>query len=171
MAATGKMSGSTGLNLTPETLLHIYQPEVILWLYSRCEPTKAFDFCFDDGILRQYFEFDKQYAAYMEGTADEHTKEIMENCLIEGRTIKTVPMGHLVQLGSIVNFNEKMLETVFEKIGTPYIAGAKVTGTVEDQIKDTKVVVMKYKRRKNYKRTRGHRAQYTIVKVTDIIEG
>lgn len=120
MAATGKMSGSTGLNLTPDTLLHIYQPEVILWLYSRCEPTKAFDFCFDDGILRQYFEFDKQYAAYMEGTADEHTKEIMENCLIEGRTIKTVPMGHLVQLGSIVNFNEKMLETVFEKIGTPY---------------------------------------------------
>jgi large subunit ribosomal protein L21 len=58
-----------------------------------------------------------------------------------------------------------------QKIGTPYIAGAKVTGTVEDQIKDTKVVVMKYKRRKNYKRTRGHRAQYTIVKVTDIIEG
>ena len=33
MAATGKMSGSTGLNLTPDTLLHIYQPEVILWLY------------------------------------------------------------------------------------------------------------------------------------------
>ena len=30
-----------------------------------------------------------------------------------------------------------------QKIGTPYIAGAKVTGTVEDQIKDTKVVVMK----------------------------
>ena len=32
---TGKMSGSSGLNLTPETLLHIYQPEVILWLYSK----------------------------------------------------------------------------------------------------------------------------------------
>ena len=58
-----------------------------------------------------------------------------------------------------------------QKIGTPYVVGAKVTGTVEDQIKDTKVVVMKYKRRKNYKRTRGHRAQYTSVKVTDIIEG
>lgn len=34
--------------------------------------------------------------------------------------IKTVPMGHLVQLGSIVDFNVEMLETVFEKIGTPY---------------------------------------------------
>ena len=54
---TGKMSGSTGLNLTPDTLLKIYQPEMILWLYSKSEPNKAFDFCFDDEILRQYFEF------------------------------------------------------------------------------------------------------------------
>ena len=36
------MSGSTGLNLTPETLLNIYQPEVILWLYAKSDPTKAF---------------------------------------------------------------------------------------------------------------------------------
>ena len=49
---TGKMSGSTGLNLTPDTLLKIYQPEMILWLYSKSEPNKAFDFCFDDEILR-----------------------------------------------------------------------------------------------------------------------
>ena len=49
----GKMSGSSGLNMTPETLLSFYQPEVILWLYAKSEPTKAFDFCFDDGILRQ----------------------------------------------------------------------------------------------------------------------
>lgn len=118
--ATGKMSGSTGLNLTPDTLLNIYQPEVILWLYSRCDPTKAFDFCFDDGILRQYFEFDKQYNSVMAGTADDRTREIMENCLISDKPLHTVPMSHLVQLGSIVDFNTKMLETVFEKIGTPY---------------------------------------------------
>lgn len=117
---TGKMSGSTGLNLTPDTLLRIYQPEVILWLYSRCEPNKAFDFCFDDGILRQYFEFDKQYNSLMDGTADERTREIMANCLMPGSSIHTVPMSHLVQLGSVVDFNIEMLETVFEKIGTPY---------------------------------------------------
>ena len=34
---TGKMSSSSGLNLTPETLLKLYQPEVILWLYSKTE--------------------------------------------------------------------------------------------------------------------------------------
>lgn len=117
---TGKMSGSSGLNMTPETLLKLYEPEIILWLYSKTEPLKAFDFCFDDGILRQYFEFDRMLTAYREGRTNELESAIMENCLIEGREIKTVPMGLLVQLGSIVDFNVPMLETVFEKIGTPY---------------------------------------------------
>lgn len=116
----GKMSGSSGLNLTPETLLKIYQPEVILWLYSKTEPMKGFDFCFDDGILRQYFEFDKMLTAYRDGTADEYQKGIMYNALVEGRDIKTVPMGLLVQLGSVVNFDVPMLEVVFRKLGTPY---------------------------------------------------
>ena len=117
---TGKMSGSTGLNLTPATLLNIYQPEVILWLYAKSEPTKAFDFCFDDGILRQYFEFDKQYNSYLDGTADDYVRDIMNSCLMFDRKISTVPMSHLVQLGSVVDFHVEMLETVFEKIGTPF---------------------------------------------------
>ncbi len=117
---TGKMSGSSGLNLTPDTLLKLYDPEIILWLYSKTEPTKAFNFCFDDEILRQYFEFDRMMAAFTEGRADEHIASIMEGALIEGRTAETVSMQLLVSLGSIVDFNIPMLETVFEKIGTPY---------------------------------------------------
>ncbi len=118
--STGKMSGSTGLNLTPKTLLHIYQPEVILWLYSKSEPKKAFDFCFDDGILKQYYEFDKMYNKFLNGEANEYEYVIIKNCLVSDKKIKTVPMSLLVQLGSIVNFNVPMLETVFQKIGTPY---------------------------------------------------
>lgn len=117
---TGKMSGSSGLNLTPDTLLKLYQPEILLWLYSKTEPTKAFDFCFDDGILRQYFEFDKMYDAVSSGTADDYTKDIMFYTEVPNRKVATVPMGLLVQLGSVVDFNPKMLEVVFEKIGTPY---------------------------------------------------
>jgi len=116
----GKMSSSSGLNMTPELLLKLYQPEIILWLYSKTEPTKAFDFCFDDGILRQYFEFDKMYNEYVSGNASEYNAAVMHNCMIEGRKLETVPMSLLVQLGSIVDFNVPMLETVFEKIGTPY---------------------------------------------------
>ena len=117
---TGKMSGSSGLNLTPDTLLKLYDPEIILWLYSKTEPTKAFNFCFDDEILRQYFEFDRMMNAFFTGKADEHIASIMEGALIEGRTAETVSMQLLVSLGSIVDFNIPMLETVFEKIGTPY---------------------------------------------------
>jgi len=119
---TGKMSSSSGLNLTPETLLKLYQPEVLLWLYSKTDPTKAFDICFDDGILRQYFEFDKMLTDVREGKASETIEAIMYNCRVPGREVETVPMSLLVQLGSIVNFNVPMLETVFEKIGTPYKA-------------------------------------------------
>ncbi|MBR2293660.1 MAG: lysine--tRNA ligase [Clostridia bacterium] len=117
---TGKMSSSSGLNLTPDTLLKLYQPEVLLWLYAKTDPTKAFDICFDDGILRQYFEFDKMLTDCREGKANQITQDIMYNCHVNGREIATVPMALLVQLGSVVNFNVPMLETVFEKIGTPY---------------------------------------------------
>ena len=117
---TGKMSSSSGLNLTPDTLLKLYQPEVLLWLYAKTDPTKAFDICFDDGILRQYFEFDKMLTDCREGKANELTQDIIRNCTVPGREPATVPMGLLVQLGSVVNFNVPMLETVFEKIGTPY---------------------------------------------------
>ena len=117
---TGKMSGSSGMNLTPATLLNIYQPEVILWLYSKTDPTKAFDFCFDEEILRQYFEFDKAYNEYQSGQAGEYLSGIMYNVSVNDRKLKTVPMQQLASFGSIVDFNPKMLETIFAKIGSPY---------------------------------------------------
>lgn len=118
--STGKMSGSSGLNLTPGTLLKLYEPEVLLWLYAKNEPLKAFNFCLDDGILRQYFEFDKMLTEVRNGTANDLTKEIMDLCKVDDREVNCVPMGLIVQLGSVVDFNEKMLEIVFQKIGTPY---------------------------------------------------
>jgi len=117
---TGKMSGSTGLNLTPAALFKLYQPEVILWLYAKTDPMRAFNFCFDEEILRQYFEFDKSLAAVREGSANELTREVMDYCAIPGREVKTVPMGHLVSFGSIVDFAPEMLEIIFDKIGTPF---------------------------------------------------
>jgi lysyl-tRNA synthetase class 1 len=118
---TGKMSGSSGLNLTPGAILKLYEPDVVLWLYSRVEPTRTFDFCFDDVILRQYFEFDKGYQDYLDGKLDEHNRDIYEYALInKDKKLSTVSMSLLVQLGSIVNFNVPMLETMFQKIGLNY---------------------------------------------------
>ena len=117
---TGKMSGSSGLNMTPELLLKIYQPEVLLWLYAKTEPMKAFDLCFDEGILRQYGEFDRMLTQLRSGAANDVTRSIMTASLIEGRTVEPVPMNLLVQMGSVVNFDIKLLETVLAKNGTPY---------------------------------------------------
>ncbi len=52
--------------------------------------------------------------------------------------------------------------------GTPYVKGATVTGVVEAQTKGKKVRVFKMKRRKHYRRTRGHRTQQTRVLVKSI---
>lgn len=54
------------------------------------------------------------------------------------------------------------------KIGTPYVEGSTVSVTVENQVKGKKLTTVKYKKRKNYKRTIGHRQKYTLLKVTDI---
>lgn len=51
------------------------------------------------------------------------------------------------------------------RVGAPYVASAKVSATIEKQTRAKKIIVFKYKRRKNYKRTRGHRQHLTTVKI------
>ena len=53
-------------------------------------------------------------------------------------------------------------------VGAPYVKGAKVQIVVEDSFRDKKVLVFKYKSKKDYHRTIGHRQHYTNVKVESI---
>ena len=53
-------------------------------------------------------------------------------------------------------------------IGTPYIDGATVTADVVEEVKGEKIDVIKFKRRKGYKRKTGHRQRYLRVKITGI---
>ncbi len=53
-------------------------------------------------------------------------------------------------------------------IGEPLVAGAKVTAEVVDQFKDDKVIAFKFRRRKGYHRTVGHRRQLTKLKIESI---
>jgi len=55
--------------------------------------------------------------------------------------------------------------------GSPLISGAKVTAEVLEQRKDKKVIAFKYKRRKGYHRTVGHRRKLTRVKIRSISVG
>ena len=77
------------------------------------------------------------------------------------------------EVGATVNFEDVLLvgtdaETT---VGTPTVAGATVTGTVETQGKGDKVIVFKYRRRQNYRRRNGHRQLFTRVNITKINAG
>ena len=54
------------------------------------------------------------------------------------------------------------------KIGAPLVDGARVAATVLDHGRDTKIIVFKKKRRKQYKRKQGHRQDYTTLKIDSI---
>jgi len=53
-------------------------------------------------------------------------------------------------------------------VGTPLVAGAKVTATVKDLFRAKKIVVFKMKRRKSYRRTHGHRQDLNRVEISAI---
>lgn len=54
-------------------------------------------------------------------------------------------------------------------IGTPMIDGARVAATVLEQKKADTVIIFKKKRRQNYRRTKGHRQQVTVIRISDIL--
>ena len=54
------------------------------------------------------------------------------------------------------------------KVGAPVVAGVKVEGKVLGQVKGEKIIVFKYKSKKNYRRKQGHRQPYTKVEITKI---
>ncbi|MDH3665087.1 MAG: 50S ribosomal protein L21 [Alphaproteobacteria bacterium] len=74
------------------------------------------------------------------------------------------------EVGSSVDFDQVLMvgDGDDAKIGTPVIDGAKVSAEVLEQGKGDKVLVFKKKRRKNYRRTRGHRQHQTVLRISDI---
>ena len=54
------------------------------------------------------------------------------------------------------------------KVGTPLVAGAKVEAKITAQDRGKKIVVFKFRRRKNYRRKRGHRQPFTELKITGV---
>lgn len=70
------------------------------------------------------------------------------------------------EAGQEVVFDQVLL--VGDKVGTPLVEGAKVTGTIEKQGKGKKIIVFKMKAKKNYRKKQGHRQAYTKVVINKI---
>jgi large subunit ribosomal protein L21 len=72
--------------------------------------------------------------------------------------------------GAKLTFEEVLLGSDGKKIrtGTPVVPGAKVTAEVVRHGRDKKIVVFKFKRRKNYARKQGHRQGFTEIKIDSV---
>ena len=74
-------------------------------------------------------------------------------------------------LGEKVTFGEVLLVGTDDgaaKLGSPLLGNASVAATVVEQGRDHKIRVFKYKKRKHYRRTRGHRQSYTALRIDSI---
>ena len=71
--------------------------------------------------------------------------------------------------GSVVDIDSVLLVSGEKvSVGAPYVQGAKVQAVVESHKKADKIVVFKYKPKKDYRRKQGHRQQYSVIKSQDI---
>jgi large subunit ribosomal protein L21 len=88
---------------------------------------------------------------------------------VEDQAVIKVPKLE-AEVGAKIDFDKVMLVSgpnTFS-MGKPYVSGAKVVGEVVSHGREDKIIVFKIKRRRKYRRTRGHRQDYTAVKIVSI---
>ena len=96
-----------------------------------------------------------------------------------GRQFRAVP-GEVIRVekleaeaGSTVDIDQVLMVGDGEKItiGTPTVAGAKVSAKVRGHGRHDKVFIVKFRRRKHHRKQMGHRQHYTEIEITDISGG
>jgi large subunit ribosomal protein L21 len=75
--------------------------------------------------------------------------------------------------GAAVTFDQVLMVSNDNgvEVGAPLISGVSVTGTVVEHTRGEKVIAFKKRRRQNSRRKRGHRQDYTVVRITEILGG
>jgi len=113
-------------------------------------------------------------------TAHELAEDVDVFAIIQtgGRQVRVDPGSVLTvdrvdaELGKEITFDQVLF---LEKdggemlAGSPFVANARVVGIVDGESRGPKIVVFKKKRRKGFRKTRGHRSTYTRIRVTDIV--
>ncbi|HSV57078.1 MAG TPA: 50S ribosomal protein L21 [Magnetospirillaceae bacterium] len=73
--------------------------------------------------------------------------------------------GQSVSLDAVL-----MVSGTTVRVGAPYVAGASVRAVIADHARADKIIVFKYKPKKDYRRKHGHRQDYTLLRIEDIVE-
>ena len=85
----------------------------------------------------------------------------------EGDVIKVEKIE--AEAGDKIEFDQVLMVAGDDvKVGSPVVEGAKVSAEILDQKKDKKIVIFKFKAKKNYRKKKGHRQPYTLVKIEKI---
>lgn len=100
------------------------------------------------------------YAVILSGGKQHRVKEgeVLRLEKLEAATGENVKFDKVLMVG----------EGESVKIGAPYVAGCQVTGQVMKQGRGAKVTIIKFRRRKHYRKQQGHRQWFTEVKITGI---
>ncbi|MFA5467991.1 MAG: 50S ribosomal protein L21 [Sphaerochaetaceae bacterium] len=87
---------------------------------------------------------------------------------IKGATLRVDKIDS--EVGEKLEFDKVLAVSNDDKVvfGTPYVKGAKIVATLGEAIKDKKIKIFKFKRRKGYRRTQGHRQNYSMITIDDI---
>jgi large subunit ribosomal protein L21 len=89
---------------------------------------------------------------------------VAPNDIIEIERVAGEP-GDIIELGEVLLLGGEG----GPKTGSPLIAGALVAAEVMEQKRGDKIIVFKKKRRKNYRRKKGHRQELTLLRITEIL--
>lgn len=128
---SGKMSGSKGDAVSPATLLGIYEPALLKWLYLKRNPGASFNLAFDTEVFRQYDEFDREVQKVRDGQAMPTNRKILAfsgafggNGEAEPGALPPIPFRLAVALGQITQWNTEKLFALLEKTGSAYDRGS-----------------------------------------------
>ena len=92
-----------------------------------------------------------------------------QHAVTEGEVLRVAKVN--AEPGAEIVFDKVLMVKADEQhiaIGTPYVSNASVKAEVVEHGRDKKIIVFKYKRKKNYKRKQGHRQDFTAVRIKAI---
>jgi large subunit ribosomal protein L21 len=90
---------------------------------------------------------------------------VIEDQVLKVEGVKGEP-GTIVQLGDVI-----MLGGDTPQIGSPMVSGASVAAEILDHVRGAKVIAFKKRRRKNSRRKRGHRQDFVLIRISEILTG
>ncbi|MET1014756.1 MAG: lysine--tRNA ligase [Paenisporosarcina sp.] len=113
-----KMSSSAGNVITPSELLHIYTPELILYLFAKNKPSSAFNIGFDDEVLRNYSEFERHLAR----ARDNKDEVIIQSLQLIGaeRFTKRPNFNQVAGIFPLIDFNTDVLVSSLKEAEEEY---------------------------------------------------